>query len=102
MFYLCKIGDVLEMYQHLLDPPTHGYYLVDYGDILPTTTNVPPAPQAIVELLRCQCKAQRTIHRSSYQKHNLACTDLYLCGTDCENDADCNVDYDTQDSDEYL
>ena len=70
--------------------------------MLSTTMDVPPAPQDIVELLRCQCKAHKTIQRCSCQKHNLACTDLCLCGTDCENDAGFNVDYDTQDSDKDL
>ena len=67
-----------DMYQHL----AHGYYQDDHGDMLPTTMNVPPAPQDILELLKCQCKAQKTIQMCSCQKHNLACTDLCLCGTD--------------------
>ena len=91
-----------EMWQHLLDPLTHGYYQDDNGTILPTTTKVPPAPQAIVELVRCQCKAHCTTQRCSCLKHNLSCTDLCLCGSDCENDADCNAECDTQDSDEDL
>ena len=40
------------MWQHLFDPLKHGYYQNDHGEILPTTTKVPPPPQAIVELVR--------------------------------------------------
>ena len=29
--------------------------------------------------------------------HNLVCTNLCLCGSDCENDMDCNVENDTRD-----
>ena len=90
------------MWQHLLDPIKHGYYQDEYDSMLPTTTKVPPAPQAIVELIRCQCKAHCTTQRCLCQRHNLACTDLCLRGTDCENDADCNTEYDTLDSEEDL
>jgi len=83
------------MWQHLFDPLKHGYYQNDHGEILPTTTNVPPAPQAIVELIRCQCKAHCTTQKCSCRRHNLACTDLCLCGNDCENDVDCNAKNDS-------
>ena len=79
------------MWQHLLDPLKHGYYQDDYVHILPTTTKVPLAPQAIVELIRCQCTAHCTTQSCSCQRHNLACTDLCLCGNDCENDIYCTV-----------
>lgn len=90
------------MVQHQFDPIKHGYYQNDHGDILPTTTKVPPAPQAIVELVRCMCKAHCTTQRCSCRRHHLVCTDLCLCGRDCENDEDCNAENDTQDSDEDL
>jgi len=90
------------MWQHLLDPLKHGYHRDDHGNILPTTTNVPPAPQAILELIRCQCKADCTTQRCSSKRHNLTCTELCLCETDCENNVDCNAEYDSQDSDEDL
>lgn len=90
------------MWQRLFNPLKHGYYQNDHGEILPTTMKVPSAPQAIVELVRCQCKAHCTTKRCSCRRHNLACTDLCLCGSDCENDVDCNSENDNQDSDEDL
>ena len=62
-----KFGTLL----HLLDPLKHGYHRDDHGDILPTTTNVPPAPQAILEPIRCQCKAHCTTQRCSCKRHDL-------------------------------
>ena len=81
------------MWQSFLDPLKHGYYQKSNGEILPTTTKVPPAPMAIVELIRCQCKTQCTTQRCSCRRHNLACTELCLCGSDCENDADINAEH---------
>ena len=77
------------MWQSFLDPLKHGYYQKSHGEILPTATKVPPAPLAIVELIRCQCKTHCTTQRCSCRRHNLACTELCLCGSDCENDTDC-------------
>ena len=43
--------------QELLDPLLNGYHSdSDDGQLQPTTTDVPPAPEAIVEMVRCQCK----------------------------------------------
>ena len=90
------------MWQQLFDPLKHGYHQDDKGHILPITTKVLPAPQAIVELVRSHCKANCSTQRCSCRRNDLTCTDLCLCGTDCENDADCIVGYDTQDSEDEL
>ena len=90
------------MWQELFDPLEHGYYQNNNSHILPVTTKVPPASQAIVELVRCQCKGNCSTQRCSCRRNNLTCTDLCLCGTDCENDADCNSECDSPDSDEDL
>jgi len=37
-----------------LDPLKHGYYQDDHDNILPTTSKVPPVPQAILELIKCR------------------------------------------------
>jgi len=88
------------MWQQQFDPLKHGYHQDEKGHILPITTKVLPAPQAIVELVRCQCKANCSTQRCSCRRNDLTCTDLCLCGTDCENDADYIVGYETQDSDD--
>lgn len=75
--------------QELLDPLQNGYHSdSDDGQLQPTTTDVPPAPEAIVEMVRCQCKGNCSSNRCSCKSKNLPCTDLCLCNTQCENDAD--------------
>ena len=55
------------------------------GNLKPITTDVPPAPEAIVEMVRCQCKGNCSSNHISCQFENLPCTDLCLCNTQCEN-----------------
>ena len=89
------------MRQNLFDQLQHGYYLNFSGKILPTTTRIPPAPQTILEMVRCHCKTHCTTQRCSCRRHNLACTELCLCG-ECENDEDCYGENDSEDSEEEL
>ena len=85
--------------QELLDPLENGYHRdSDDGQLKPTTTDVPPAPEAIVEMVRCQCKGNCSSNRCSCKSKNLPCTDLCLCNTQCENDADTH--YDNRESDD--
>ena len=64
----------------------------------PTTTDVPPPPKAIIEMVRCQCKGNCTSNRCSCKSNNLRCTDLCMCNTHCENDED--TYYENRDSDD--
>jgi len=59
------------------------------GHSQPITTLVLPAPQDIVEMVRCQCKTDCCMLRCSCQCNNLPCTEICLCGTDneCTNNA---------------
>ena len=74
--------------QVLLDPLKNGYGWDSEKQLKPTTTHVPPAPDAIVEMVRCQCRGNCTSNRCSCNANSLPCTDLCLCNTQCENDAD--------------
>ena len=71
-----------------LDPLENGYFKDSDGRLKPTTTDVLPAPKAIVELVRCQCKADCSSARCSCRTKNLTCTDLCQCGSQCQNDED--------------
>ena len=72
-----------------LDSLQNGYHKDhDDGQLNPTTTDVPPAPKAIIEMVRCQCKGNCTSNRCSCKSNNLPCTDLCMCNTHCENDED--------------
>ena len=60
--------------QELLDPLLNGYDSdndSDDGQLQPTTTDVPPAPEAIVEMVRCQCKGNCSSNRCSCKCKNL-------------------------------
>jgi len=61
--------------QELLDPMENGYHRdSDDGQLQPATTDVPPAPEPIVEMVRCQCKGNCSSNRCSCKSKNLPCT----------------------------
>ena len=74
--------------QHFLDPLQFGFYKDSDGQIKPTTTEMLPAPKAIIEMVRCQCKGTCSSSKCSCRSKDLTCTDLCLCSTDCDNDED--------------
>ncbi|KAK6167464.1 hypothetical protein SNE40_021486 [Patella caerulea] len=66
----------------------HGYYKLDDMKLQPKTTDLPPAHEVIVEMVRCQCKSNCTSNRCSCKRKNLPNTDPCLCSTNCDNDED--------------
>ncbi len=72
--------------QIFLDPLQNGYHRNSDGELTPTTTDILPAPEAVIEMVRCQCKGDCTSQRCSCKSNSLQCTDLCLCSTQCEND----------------
>ncbi|KAG7165789.1 hypothetical protein Hamer_G025595 [Homarus americanus] len=61
-----------------LDPLQNGSYKDNDGQLRPTTTDVLPAPVAIIKMARCQCKGECSSQRSSCRAKNLQCTDLCM------------------------
>ena len=87
-------GQAAHLKQVPSDALQNGYHKYhDDGQLNPTTTDVPPAPKAIIEMVRCQCKGNCTC-----KSNNLPCTDLCMCNTHCENDED--TSYENRDSDD--
>ena len=78
------------MHQQPFELLQFGYYKDTDGQLLPVTTQVLPAPQAIIELVRCQCKTNCSTLKCSCRCNNLPYTELCLCDTDgkCTNDED--------------
>ena len=62
------------------------------GTLSPKKCLEPPAPQAVLELVKCGCRLQCTSHCSCY-KNNLPCTALCKC-SDCGNTADYDISQD--------
>ncbi len=67
--------------QIFLDPLQNGYHRNSDGELTPTTTDILPAPKAVIEMDRCQCKGDCTSQRCSCKSNSLQCTDLCLCST---------------------
>ncbi len=90
------------MQQQPFEPLQFGYYKDTDDQLLPVTTLVLPAPQAIIEMVRCQCKTNCSTLRCSCQRSNLPCTELCLCDVDgeCTNDEDSNIMNDDSENDD--
>ena len=69
-----------------LDPLQNGYYKQIDGLLKPTTTEVLPAPKAILEMVQCRCKSDCSSGRCSCKAKDLVCTDMCQCSSQCEND----------------
>ena len=69
-------------------PSPEGYGWQDEdGKWVLVMTNLPPASEAIIRLVRCKCaKSRWSNNRCQCQKAGLVCTDLSLCSEDCQND----------------
>ncbi len=67
--------------------------------MLPITTNVLPAPQPIIEMVKCQCKTNCSTQRCSCRKSNLQCAELCSCDTEYTNNEDCNIENEDSDDD---
>jgi len=69
-----------------LHPSEWGWKLTD-GKLMPIKTDQPPAPKALLEIIRCNCKSNCATNRCNCKKYNLDCT--AACGTcegqSCEN-----------------
>ncbi|CAH3164811.1 unnamed protein product, partial [Porites lobata] len=61
-------------------PSPEGYGWQDEdGKWVPVMTNLPPAPEAIIQLVRCKCaKSRCSNNRCQCQKAGIVCTDLCL------------------------
>jgi hypothetical protein len=60
-----------------------GWYIED-GQLLPILTDLPPAPNTVLEMVRCNCKADCASGRCSCRSHNLDCSPA--CG-ECRGSA---------------
>ena len=58
---------------------------------MPKVSDLPPAPTAVIELVKCGCGRSRCSTEScSCMKHSLACTELCACDADFNNCANPN------------
>ena len=72
----------------LLEPEDWGWRLTD-GKLLPIPTDLPPAHESLLEVVRCNCSAGCSTQRCTCRKHGLDCsTACGVCkGQSCTNSA---------------
>ena len=88
----------------LLDPTTLGWVLNEDRTYQPVVSTVAPAPEAVVELVKCSCVASRCSGRCSCKSHSLPCTELCKCGASeemCDNQNTGEINDENSDTDEW-
>ncbi|EDO37308.1 predicted protein [Nematostella vectensis] len=90
----------------LPSPEKYGWKWND-GDKVwdPVMITSPPAPQAIIQLVKCKCAKDKCVtNRCQCKKSGLKCTDLCGCsanGEDCQNKSGNNDEEDNEEESDY-
>lgn len=66
------------------NPEQHGWERDD-GVLMPVLTDMPPAPEQLIEVSSCICKTGCNTMRCKCKKNNMVCTEMCLC-VECQND----------------
>ena len=89
----------LEARIEIPDPQGHGWSQVDENLII-DWTNLPPAPESVLEFISCGCKGRCDSRRCSCVRNGLPCTDVCSCQDECLNtSAECDDDESDSNSD---
>lgn len=67
------------MFQHWIDSsnnlvPEQWVWRLSSGRLEPCTTDLPPAPEVLLNVIRCKCKTDCLSQRCSCRKHGLECS----------------------------
>ena len=88
----------------VLPSPSDYGWAMENAEWVPVMTTLPPAPEAVIELIKCGCSKERcSTNRCQCRRAGLLCTDLCSCSDDseCENQHDDDqYQYDEDESDE--
>ena len=88
----------------VLPSPSDYGWAMENAEWVPVMTTLPPAPEAVIELVKCGCSKERcSTNRCQCRRAGLLCTDLCSCSDDseCENQNDDDqYQYDEDESDE--
>ena len=82
-YQLMTWNDDIVSNPEVTSPEGYGWQMKD-NRWMPVMTELPPAPAAIVELVKCGCKKQCSTNRCQCRKAGLPCTDLCACSDDDE------------------
>ena len=87
----------------LPSPQDYGWVMKD-NEWLPVMTRLPPAPEAVIHLVKCGCVKQRCeTNHCQCRKAGLNCTDLCSCSDNwekCENEEQITLLEDTDNEDD--
>ena len=78
-----------------LHPTDWGWQECDEG-LTPLQTSLPPAPEHLLRVIRCNCQTDCSTLRCSCKKHNIECT--LACGN-CKGSGCTNISHDHDDDD---
>lgn len=69
------------------------------GEFIPVQTDLPPAPQELLQIIRCTCTTDCSSLRCGCRKHNIECSVACInCkGSACTNSSQVEWDYDAND-----
>ena len=89
-------NDIHVVPQPLLPSPDNFGWKLEDNKWLPVITTLPPAPEAVIQLVKCGCAKERcSTNICQCRKANLNCIDLCSCcdsGDICENSHSPNED----------
>ena len=72
---------------------------VTNDEVLPVTTDLLPAPESLLQLIRCNCSPDSSSMRCICQKNGMQCSPAcdHRKGSSCTNSSN-TVDYESEDS----
>lgn len=80
-----------------LEPKDWGWKL-ENGILVPTKTHLPPAPEELLKIIRCNCKSNCESKRCNCKRHGIVCS--MSCGecrgTSCSNSIDGDINFDDE------
>ena len=76
-----------------IDPCDWGWYVVA-GKLAPVMSDMKPAPQALLKIIRCACKSDCRTKRCTCRKYGLSCTSMCVgcSGSSCSNASPMDID----------
>lgn len=78
--------------------PKHWGWKLENGILVPTKTHLPPAPEELLNIIRCNCKSSCESKRCNCKRHGIVCS--MSCGecrgTSCSNSIDGDINFDDE------
>ena len=89
----------------IVPPPEKYGWKKDGGTHVPISSELPAAPDAVVQLVRCSCSKSKCSSSCSCRRNNMNCTEMCECEGDldvCRNVFNLNTDFVFEELDSFL